>query len=97
MQLLSSLSQQQLDSAESVNGLPAKELNHNQLQLLILATDVGPLHLPEITAPSTLKAGFKVEIAGEPDDVKSITMRAAYPYLGHIRETKWTFKAKMNV
>ncbi len=95
MKLFASLKPAQLAAAESPAGIPAKQLTAAQRIQLILATDMGPLPLHPKPVPAGLKPGLYVHINGTPAAVRTIQFIAAYPYLGKLRVTPWTFIAKM--
>ncbi len=95
MKLFGSLTTEQLAAAESPAGIPAKQLTAAQRIQLILATDMGPLPLHPKPVPAGLKPGLYVHINGTPAAVRTIQFIAAYPYLGKLRVTPWTFIAKM--
>ncbi len=95
MDLLGSLTPAQLASAEGATGIPAKQLTAAQRMQLILATDMGTLPLHPKPVPAGLQPGFYVHVTGTPASVKTIQFIAAYPYLGKLRATRWTFQAKM--
>ncbi len=95
MKLFGSLTAAQLTAAKSHAGIPAKQLTAAQRMQLILATDMGPLPLHPKPVSAGLQPGFYVHINGTPASVKTIQFIAAYPYLGKLRVTPWTFQAKM--
>ncbi len=95
MRLFGSLAPLQLAAAESARGLPASSLNTAQRLQLILAVDMGPRPAHPLPPHPGMQPGLHVRLVGTAQHVKFIHFIVAYPYLGRLRVTRWTFAAKL--